>query len=205
LRKRVLLVDSYDSFAQNIAHAVSSLGAKVDVVVVDDPRLTAEFIGQFEAVVLGPGPGAPHKADPLMRTIGIALTFQKPLLGICLGMQAISRYFGGRIVCAPRPVHGELSTIVHDGTGLFLGIPSPFRAMRYHSLCVAQTILPAALRANAFSEDGVIQGLEDIGRPITGVQFHPESFLSEHGVSLLANFLNFVSVAEKLTRPPSLK
>jgi anthranilate synthase component 2 len=191
LRKRVLLVDSYDSFVQNIAHAVASLGAKLDVIVVDDPCLTAEFIGGFEAVVLGPGPGAPRKADALMRTVDATLKLGKPLLGICLGMQAIARHFGGRVVGAPRPVHGELSTIVHDGTGLFAGIPSPFRAMRYHSLCVEQTILPTALRANAFSEDGVIQGIEDTNRPVSGVQFHPESFLSEHGVSLLANFMNY--------------
>jgi anthranilate synthase/aminodeoxychorismate synthase-like glutamine amidotransferase len=189
LRKRVLLVDSYDSFAQNIAHAVASLDAKVVVVVVDDPCLNDEFVKRFDAVVLGPGPGAPREADALMRTVDASLKLAKPLLGICLGMQAIAHRFGGHVVCAPRPVHGELSSIVHDGTGLFAGIPSPFCAMRYHSLCVDRAILPSRLRANAFSEDGVIQGIACDGLAVTGVQFHPESFLSEHGVSLLANFI----------------
>jgi anthranilate synthase/aminodeoxychorismate synthase-like glutamine amidotransferase len=190
LPNRILLVDSYDSFAQNIAHAVASLGAMVEVIVVDDRRLTDEYVDRFEAVVLGPGPGAPVKSDALMRTVDAAVALRKPLLGICLGMQAIAHHFGGNVVCAPRPVHGELSSIVHDGTGLFAGIPSPFSAMRYHSLCVDRAILPSGLRANAFSEDGVIQGIACDSRPITGIQFHPESFLSEHGSSLLAHFIN---------------
>jgi anthranilate synthase/aminodeoxychorismate synthase-like glutamine amidotransferase len=189
LPKRVLLVDSYDSFVENVAHALAALGARVDVLAVDHPSLNSECIRGYDAVVLGPGPGAPRKNDGLARTIGWALDADRPLLGICLGMQAIAHHYGAQIVRAPHPLHGELAGISHDASGLFAGIPTPFSAMRYHSLCIAPGTLPPALRANAFSDDGVIQAIRDEARPVCAVQFHPESFLSEHGHAVLANFL----------------
>jgi anthranilate synthase/aminodeoxychorismate synthase-like glutamine amidotransferase len=189
LLRRVLLVDSYDSFTHNIAHSLASQGARLDVLAVDDPRLGPECIRRYDAIVLGPGPGAPREDDGLAQIIAWALVEDRPLLGVCLGIQAIALHYGGRIARTACPVHGELSTIVHDGSGLFAGIPSPFRAMRYHSLCVERATLPAALRISAVSEDGVIQGIRHTALPICGLQFHPESFLSEHCAALLANFL----------------
>jgi anthranilate synthase/aminodeoxychorismate synthase-like glutamine amidotransferase len=187
--KRVLLVDSYDSFTDNVAHLLASLGAHLDILSIDDPHLGVERLRDYDAIVLGPGPGAPREGDRLAEIVTWTLHVQRPLLGICLGMQAIARHYGARIIRAPRPVHGELSTIVHDGLGLFAGIPSPLRGMRYHSLCVEQKTVPPSLRANALSEDGVVQGIVGVSHSVWGLQFHPESFLSEHGGSLLANFL----------------
>ncbi len=187
MRRSVLLVDSYDSFTQNIAHAMAMMGPAVDVVTVDD--VGPKDMVRCDAVVLGPGPGAPHDGDRLAQILLQTIEAGLPALGICLGMQAIARYYGARVVRAPRPVHGEVATVDHDGRGLFEGIPSPLRAMRYHSLCVAPETLPATLRVNATSRDGVVQGIHDCERPVYGLQFHPESFLSEHGSALLANFL----------------
>jgi anthranilate synthase/aminodeoxychorismate synthase-like glutamine amidotransferase len=185
----VLLVDNYDSFTHNIAHALASLGASVDVRAVDDPCLTWNGVGSYDAVILGPGPGAPRQGDRLAQAVARTVQAGLPLLGICLGMQAIARHYGARIVRAPFPVHGEVAIVDHDGSGLFGGVPSPLRGMRYHSLCVAAETLPATMRATAISEDGVIQGIESRDRPVYGLQFHPESFLSEHGGALLWNFL----------------
>jgi anthranilate synthase/aminodeoxychorismate synthase-like glutamine amidotransferase len=190
--KRVLLVDSYDSFTENVAHLLASLGAHLDVLSVDDRCLGVECLRGYDAIVLGPGPGAPRPGDRLAEVVSWTLNLPRPLLGICLGMQAIARHYGARIVRAPRPVHGELSTIVHDGLGLFAGIPSPLLGMRYHSLCVEPRTVPRTLRANALSEDGVIQGIAGASQSVWGLQFHPESFLSEHGAALLANFLLMV-------------
>ena len=187
--KRVLLVDSYDSFTENVAHLLASVGAHLDVLSIDNPQLGVECLRGYDAIVLGPGPGAPREGDRLSEIVSWTLNVHRPLFGICLGMQAIARHYGARIVRAPRPVHGELSTIVHDGRGVFSGIPSPLRGMRYHSLCVEQKTVPSTLRANARSEDGVIQGIVGVSQPVCGLQFHPESFLYEHGAALLANFL----------------
>src|ERR1700733_10263064 len=134
-RSRLLLIDSYDSFTYNIAHAMASLDAAVEVVPVDEPIDAVRF-GRYDAIVLGPGPGAPRRDGPLSRVIERTLDGGRPLLGICLGMQAIARHYGACVVRAPRPVHGETAIIEHDGHGLFTGIPSPLHAARYHSLCV---------------------------------------------------------------------
>ncbi len=187
LRRSVLLVDNYDSFTQNIAHAMAVMGPSVDVVTVDD--VDPRNVVLYDAVVLGPGPGAPRDGDRLAQIVVQTIEARIPALGICLGMQAIARCYGARIVRAPRPVHGEVATVDHDGRGLFDGVPSPLRAMRYHSLCVAPETLPATLRVNATSRDGVVQAVFDCARPVYGLQFHPESFLSEHGSALLLNFL----------------
>ncbi len=188
---RLLLVDSYDSFTYNIAHALASLDAAVDVLPVDEPIDAAQF-RRYDAIVLGPGPGTPHRNGPLRRTIERSLNGNRPLLGICLGMQAIARYYGASVVRAPRPVHGEMTVIEHDGQGLFAGIASPLRAARYHSLCVARESLTESLCERAASDDGVVQAVEDRDRPVFGLQFHPESFLSENGEKLLENFLKWV-------------
>ncbi len=190
--KPVLLVNSYDSFAYNIAHALEGLGASVNVMTVNDPCLTPPVVREHAAVVIGPGPGSPHGYAAFAEIVTVCAGLRLSLLGICLGMQAIAVSYGARVVRAKRPVHGEVATVVHDGSELFAGIASPMRAMRYHSLCVAPESLPAAIKVTAFSEDGVVQAIQDRSLPIGGVQFHPESFLSECGELLLRNFVRTV-------------
>ncbi len=185
----VLLVDNYDSFTYNLAHLFSSLDADVDVVRNDDDRLTLEAIAAADAVCIGPGPGRPAEAGKTMTTIAWSMQAERPLLGVCLGQQAIGEYFGGVVEHAPRLMHGKTSQIEHDGTGVFAGLPSPFEATRYHSLCVAHRPFPAELEANASSEDAVIQGVRHRTLPIHGVQFHPESVLTPSGGAIFANFL----------------
>jgi anthranilate synthase/aminodeoxychorismate synthase-like glutamine amidotransferase len=185
----VLLVDNYDSFTYNLAHLFGSLGARVEVLRNDDPRLDAATVAGADAVCIGPGPGRPADAGKTMQSIGWAIDARRPLLGVCLGQQAIGEFFGGVVEYAPRLMHGKTSAIEHDGTGLFAGVPSPFDATRYHSLCVAHAPFPAELRATATSDDAVIQGLQHRTRPIFGVQFHPESVLTPEGGRIFANFL----------------
>ncbi len=186
---RVLLVDNYDSFTYNLAHLFGSLAADVTVLRNDDVRLERDIVAAHDAVCIGPGPGRPAEAGTTMRSIDWALETGRPLLGVCLGLQAIGEYFGGRVVNAPHLMHGKTSAIEHDGTGIFARLPSPFEATRYHSLCVAHDPFPAELRVNATSEDGVIQGLAHRTRPLYAVQFHPESVLTPLGGSIFANFL----------------
>jgi len=143
-----------------------------------------------EGFLISPGPGRPERAGASLALVAACAEARRPLLGICLGMQAIAVHFGGRIARAPRPMHGKVSAIDHDGTGLFAGLPSPFEAARYHSLCVPEESLPEALEINARAEDGSVQGLRHGALPIHGLQFHPESVASAHGPLLLANFLS---------------
>jgi anthranilate synthase component 2 len=183
-----LLIDSYDSFTYNVADALTSLGAAVDVVPCDE-SVDQRRLARYDAFVLGPGPGAPRRGSSLSNFVDRILAADAPLLGICLGMQAIAGYYGGCVVRAPAPVHGEIASIAHDGRGLFARVPSPLNAARYHSLCVERASLPESLAVRAVSGDGVVQAIEDRQRPVFGLQFHPESFLSEHGERLLSNFL----------------
>ena len=185
----VLLVDNYDSFTYNLAHLFGSLGARVEVLRNDDPRLDAAAVAAADAVCIGPGPGRPADAGKTMQSIGWAIDANRPLLGVCLGQQAIGEFFGGVVEHAPHLMHGKTSAIEHDGTGVFAGVASPFDATRYHSLCVAHAPFPAELRATATSDDAVIQGLQHRTRPIFGVQFHPESVLTPEGGRIFANFL----------------
>ncbi len=185
----VLLVDNYDSFTYNLAHLFGSLRAQVTVLRNDDERLTQAAVARHDVLCIGPGPGRPRDAGKTLESLGWAIAEGRPVLGVCLGQQAIGEYFGGLVTNAPRLMHGKTSAIEHDGSGVFAGLPSPFQATRYHSLCVAHDPFPAELRANAASEDAVIQGVAHRTLPIFGVQFHPESVLTPEGGRIFANFL----------------
>ncbi len=185
---KLLLVDNYDSFTWNLAHLFGSVeGVEVDVIRNDDPRLDDGVTARYDGVVLGPGPGRPADAGRTLAIVREAARERRPLFGVCLGLQAIGEAFGGRVVHAPSQMHGKTSQITHDGRGVFAGLPSPFTATRYHSLVVSHDGFPAELRANAASDDGVIQGLAHRELPISGVQFHPESVLTPDGGALAAN------------------
>ncbi|MDP9110119.1 MAG: aminodeoxychorismate/anthranilate synthase component II [Candidatus Eremiobacteraeota bacterium] len=187
--KPVLFVDNFDSFTYNIVHLLAVAGANPTVLLNDAADLLPDNLGFYRALVIGPGPGTPANAGKTLAMLGCAVEMRLPVFGVCLGLQAIGELFGGRVVHAPALMHGKTSQIVHDGTGIFQSVPSPLRATRYHSLCVDPNSLPAVLRVTATSEDGVIQGLAHRTLPVEGVQFHPESILSEHGNRIVANFL----------------
>ena len=184
----LLLIDNYDSFTYNLFHYLGQLGAEV-VVRRNDELTAAEALAMKpEAIVLSPGPCTPNEA-------GICLDLIKqnngrvPMLGVCLGHQAIGQVYGGTIVRAPAPMHGKLSTIHHTGKSVFRGLNNDFQATRYHSLTIAPESMPSVLEVTATSDDGVIQGVMHKTLPIHGVQFHPESIASENGHALLQNFL----------------
>ncbi len=183
----ILLIDNYDSFTYNLFQYLSELGAKVQVKrndAVDVARIPEDY----DSVVLSPGPGRPSEAGvtpEIIRTHSGRL----PILGVCLGHQAIGEVFGGKITRAPRLMHGKTSMIQHNGKGLFDGLPNPFEATRYHSLVVDPAACPSVLEVTAHSDDGVIMGLRHREHPTVGVQFHPESILTREGKNLLKNFL----------------
>jgi len=190
---RLLLVDNYDSFTWNLAHLFGALpDVEVDVVRNDDARLGDGATRAYDGVVVGPGPGRPGGAGRTIAVVREAARERRPLFGVCLGLQAIGETFGGRVVHAPTQMHGKTSSITHDGRDVFAGLPSPFTATRYHSLVVGHDDFPAALRASAASEDGVIQGLAHRELPIAGVQFHPESVLTVDGPALAANVVRWM-------------
>jgi anthranilate synthase component II len=185
----ILLLDNYDSFTFNIYQALSELGAEVlvrrnDMVTVDE---VMQLVPTLDGVVISPGPCTPADAGisvPLVQRLAGAV----PILGVCLGHQAIGAAFGGMIVRAPRLMHGKVSMIAHDGAGVFAGLPNPFQATRYHSLIVERSSLPPELEITA-EADGLVMGLRHRSLPVEGVQFHPESILTPTGNDLLANFL----------------
>jgi len=189
---RVLFVDNFDSFSYNVVHLLASAGAAPDVLLNDDPRLQPELLGEYDALVVGPGPGRPEHAPQTIGAVRAAIERGMPLLGVCLGLQAIGEVMGATVTHAPRQMHGKTSRIEHDGSGVFAGLPAPLVATRYHSLCLDPATLPAELAVNARSDDGVVQGVAHRARPVHGVQFHPESVLSEHGKQLVENFLRMV-------------
>ena len=184
----LVVIDNYDSFTYNLVHYLGELGADCRVFRNDAISVDEVLALQPRGIVLSPGPGYPQSA-------GICLDLVKkaadsvPMLGVCLGHQAMGQAFGGRIARAPRLMHGKLSAIRHDGEGLFKGLPQGFEATRYHSLMVERDSLPDDLHVDAETDQGVIMGLRHRERPVFGVQFHPESIASEHGHALLANFL----------------
>ena len=184
----ILLIDNYDSFTFNLVHFLGELGAVCDVRRNDALTVPEAIALRPEAIVLSPGPCTPNEAGICLGLIAEAAG-RIPLLGVCLGHQAIGQVFGGAVVRAPAPMHGKVSPVTHRGTDIFAGLPTPFAATRYHSLVVDPATLPAALDATAWTEDGTIMGLRHRTLPIFGVQFHPESIASEHGHALLANFL----------------
>jgi anthranilate synthase/aminodeoxychorismate synthase-like glutamine amidotransferase len=185
---RVVILDNYDSFTYNLAQAFGSLGA--DVRVIRSDAITVEELAASppDALVISPGPGTPERAGNSMGAIR-ALTGTVPILGVCLGHQAIGTVFGGRVVRAPAVVHGKTSNVSHDGSALFSGIPSPFVATRYHSLIVDESTLPDSLVVTARSDDGLLMAFRHTTHLTFGVQFHPESVMTKHGPKLLANFL----------------
>ena len=189
-----LLVDNYDSFTYNLFHYLGELGAEVEVVRNDTLSAEEALAKKPKGIVLSPGPCTPNEAGICLDVISLAARARIPLLGVCLGHQAIGQIFGGEVVRAPAPVHGKTGQMHHDGTSLFAGLPSPFLATRYHSLVVKRDTLPSSLEVTAWSEDGLIMGLAHRDLPIAGVHFHPESIASEHGHALLRNFL---SLAER--------
>ena len=185
----ILLIDNYDSFTYNLFHFLGELGAQVRVERND--ALTAEeaLALKPQGIVLSPGPCTPNEAGICLDVIEKA-NGKVPILGVCLGHQAIGQVYGGRIVRAPEPMHGKLSRIHHTGKSVFRGLNNDFNATRYHSLTIAPESMPATLDVTATSEDGVIQGVMHKSHPVHGVQFHPESIASENGHALLKNFLD---------------
>jgi anthranilate synthase component 2 len=188
----IYLIDNYDSFTFNLFHYLGGLGADV-VVYRNDKIATADVIAADpDAIVLSPGPCTPDDAGICLDLIAKA-SATVPILGVCLGHQAIGQSFGGRIVRAPVPVHGKLSVIRHQGAGVFRGVNGPFRATRYHSLVVDGAAFPADLTVTAQTDDHLVMGLAHVRLPVHGVQFHPESIASEHGHLVLKNFLDIAA------------
>jgi len=190
----LLLIDNYDSFTYNLFHYLGQLGAEVVVRRNDELTSAAALALRPKAIVLSPGPYTPNEAGICLYLIKHA-NGSFPILGVCLGHQAIAQAYGARVVRAPQPMHGKLSKIHHKGTGLFRGLNNDFLATRYHSLTVAPDSVPASLEVTATSDDGVIQGLAHKAHPVHGVQFHPESIASENGHALLQNFLQIAKAA----------
>jgi anthranilate synthase/aminodeoxychorismate synthase-like glutamine amidotransferase len=189
----ILLIDNYDSFAHNLARYFERLGQMVRVVRNDAVNAAAVRDMRPAGVVLSPGPCTPREAGASLEIVRTLHT-DVPMLGVCLGHQVIAEALGGEIGRAPTPIHGQISPISHDGAGLFAGLPSPLNVARYHSLIAEPEALPADLRATAWTEDGVLMAFEHVQLPIYGVQFHPESILTECGYELLANFLRLAGV-----------
>ena len=194
----ILVIDNYDSFTYNLVHYLNELGART-LVRRNDALSVQEALGlKPEAVLLSPGPCAPDQAGiclPLLR----GAPHDLPILGVCLGHQAIGQAYGGDVVRAKSIMHGKTSRIHHNGTGIFAGLPNPFTATRYHSLAVSRETLPAELEVTAWTDDGEIMGFQHRTRPVHGVQFHPESIATEGGHDLLANFLTLAGVKRLAT------
>ena len=188
MRPRVLLLDNYDSFVFNVAHGMAALGAEVKVVRSDAISVGEAERGGFTHLVISPGPGTPDEAGASIEFVG-AFAGRLPILGVCLGHQAIGRAFGGDVVRGPRPVHGKASAIYHDGLGVLRGVPNPFEAGRYHSLVVREETLPPELLVSAHTREGEVMGVRHRVLALEGVQFHPESILTPRGGSLFKNFL----------------
>jgi para-aminobenzoate synthetase component 2 len=189
---RVLVVDNYDSFVFNLVQYLGQLGVDAAVWRNDDPRFgdTTAVVAEFDGVLLSPGPGTPERAGASIPLVAACAAAARPLLGVCLGHQAIGVAFGATVDRAPELLHGKTSTVFHTNTGVLHGLPNPFTATRYHSLTVLPDTMPAELEMTAHTRSGVIMGLRHVELPIQGVQFHPESILTEGGHRMLANWLS---------------
>jgi len=192
---RVLVVDNYDSFVFNLVQYLGQLGVSAQVWRNDDPRLTAEVTDEFDGVLLSPGPGTPERAGASIPLVRACAATGTPLLGVCLGHQAIGVAFGATVDRAPELLHGKTSTVIHSDAGVLRGLPNPFTATRYHSLSILPDTMPSDLEVTARTESGVIMGVRHVELPIHGVQFHPESILTEGGHRMLANWLGFCGQA----------
>nr|WP_206315402.1 aminodeoxychorismate/anthranilate synthase component II [Streptomyces sp. C1-2] len=197
---RILVVDNYDSFVFNLVQYLYQLGAECEVLRNDEvstayahgrtSRSSATGSGGgFDGVLLSPGPGKPEEAGVCVDMVRHCAATGVPVFGVCLGMQSMQVAYGGVVGRAPELLHGKTSLVAHDGMGVFAGLPSPFTATRYHSLAAEPTTVPAALQVTARTEDGIVMGLRHRELPVEGVQFHPESVLTEHGHRMLANWL----------------
>ena len=186
---KVTLIDNYDSFTFNLAHYLGALGADVSVWRNDELSVADVLAGEPDAIVISPGPATPDSAGICLDLIRAA-SASIPILGVCLGHQAIGQAFGGTVKRAPTPMHGKVSRISHNARGLFRGLNGPFKATRYHSLIIERQGAPEALEISAESDDGLIMAVAHRTLPIYGVQFHPESIESEHGHAVLRNFLD---------------
>ena len=184
---KILVVDNYDSFVFNLVQYLQQLGA--EVVVKRNDEVNAESINGFDGVLLSPGPGTPEDAGACIEIVNAAIERRKPLLGVCLGHQAIGAALGGKVSRAPELLHGKTSQVQHKNEGVFKDLKSPFRATRYHSLAIETPSVPEELLVTATTDTGVIMGVKHKSAPIEGVQFHPESVLTEGGHRLLANWL----------------
>ncbi|KFL48500.1 anthranilate synthase component II [Sphingobium sp. ba1] len=191
----ILVIDNYDSFTWNLVHYLMELGARVEVVRNDAISAGQALSSGAKAFLLSPGPCTPNEAGVSLDLVAACADAGAPLLGVCLGHQAIGQHFGGKVVRGGL-MHGKTSPVTHDGTGLFAGIPSPFTATRYHSLIVEN--IPAELVVNATSEDGSVMGFRHATLPIHSVQFHPESIATEHGHDMLANFMRIAGMKVKM-------
>ncbi len=187
----ILVIDNYDSFTWNLVHYLMELGAQVEVVRNDAISAGQALSTGAKAFLLSPGPCTPNEAGVSLDLVAACADARAPLLGVCLGHQAIGQHFGGKVVRGGL-MHGKTSPVAHDGTGLFKGLPSPFTATRYHSLIVED--IPADLIVNATSEDGSVMAFRHASLPIHSVQFHPESIATEHGHAMLANFLRIAGL-----------
>lgn len=188
----LLVIDNYDSFTYNLVHYAQELGAETKVIRNDQISVNDALNLNAEAILLSPGPCTPNEAGICLDLITKA-PVDLPILGICLGQQSIGQAFGGKVIRAKQIMHGKVSEIHHDKTGLFKGLETPFKATRYHSLSVEQETLPDCLAVNGWTQDGEIMGLMHKTRPIHGLQFHPESIASENGHALIKNFLDLAS------------
>ncbi|MGZ8345657.1 MAG: anthranilate synthase component II [Allosphingosinicella sp.] len=194
----ILVIDNYDSFTWNLVQYLREMGAEVRVERNDALSAAEALAVAADAILISPGPGTPDQSGISLELVAACAAARRPLLGVCLGHQAIGQHFGGRIVRAPAPMHGKTSAIAHDGSGVFAGLPSPLVQTRYHSLAIAPDSMPDALLVNANAADGTVQGLRHRELPIHGVQFHPESIASEHGHALLGAFIRLAIASQTI-------
>lgn len=199
---RILVIDNYDSFVFNLVQYLQQLGAQCTVVRNDS--VSATEADQYDGVLISPGPGAPEAAGVSIEMIKRAAEIKKPLLGVCLGHQALAVAYGATVDRAPELLHGKTSQISHDGSGVYKDLPSPFTATRYHSLAVERDTVPAELEITSSTDSGVVMSLRHRTLPIEGVQFHPESVLTEHGHKMLGNWLVQCGDAEAINRAEGL-